>query len=267
MKPSPHHVPGETVMPRIMLRSAAVLPAAILVVLACLGAAPASKTARPSAALGVDVSGLTPEITHPYAAWNLIQRAVFTGYELDEDTKDTVKVRVVVTVHEAPEKILGTMATVVQIEDEEDGAVSERTFEYYAQDKAGAVFELAEKVDDISKGKVVGHGGQWIAGQRGARAGLYLPAEPAVGGTFEQEIAPGVSQSRSKVTRVGISYSVPAGDCEDCLETEVTDPITKEKGTKIYCRGKGLVSDWSPSHSLTLVELELRTPPPQPEGK
>lgn len=253
-------------MPRALLRSTAALPAALLLLCSSLGPASAARTSRPAAGIGVDVAGLSPEVTHPYAPWSQIRRAVFEGYELDEDTGDTVRVRVVLSVREAPEGILGAQATVVQSEDEENGAVAERSLEYYAQDGAGAVFELAEKVEDIRDGKVVGHEGQWIAGQRGARAGLYMPAEPTVGTLFEQEIAPGVSQSRSKVTRVGFSSSVPAGDCEDCMETEVTDGISKEKGTRTYCRGKGLVSDWSPSHSLTLVELELRTPPPRSEG-
>jgi len=254
-------------MPRTPFRSIAAFPAALFVFVTCLGVALAHGASRPAAGIGVEVAALSPEVTQPYAPWTQIRRAVFEGYELDEDTGDTIQVRVVVTVRETPEKILGALATVVQIEDMENGAVAERTLEYYAQDRAGAVFQLAEKVDDIHEGKVVGHGGQWVAGQRGARAGLYMPAEPAIGSLFEQEVAPGVSQSRSKVTRVGLSLSVPAGDCEDCLETEVTEPLTKENGIRIYCRGKGLVSDRSPSHSLRLVELEMRTPPPRPEGK
>jgi hypothetical protein len=60
---------------------------------------------------------------------------------------------------------------------------------------------------------------------------------------------------------------VPAGDFQECLETDVTDPVTKSRSTRVYCRGKGRVRESSSMHSLQLVELELRTPPPQTEGK
>ena len=247
-------------------RTLAILSFAAAVLAACLGAA-RPRGASTVGILGVDVSGLSPVVTHPFAPFSLIKRAVFEGHELDEDTKDTLQVRVLLTVREAPEPIAGAMATVVETVDYEQGAIVEKSREYYAQDRSGAVFLLAEKVDDVSDGKVVGHAGQWVAGEKRARAGLYMPAEPAVGGVFEQEVAPGVSESRSRVSRMNLSVTVPFGDCADCLETDVVDPATKATGTKIYCRGKGRVSDWSKMHSLKLVELELRTPPPQPEAK
>ncbi len=128
------------------------------------------------------------------------------------------------------------------------------------------MFALADKVDDIEEGKVVGHVGQWVAGEKRARAGLHMPAAPAMGGVFEQAAAPGAAESRSKVTKLEFNHTVPAGDCTDCLQTGVLDPVAKSSSTRVYCRGKGRVSDWSRMHALQLVELELRTPPPQSDG-
>ena len=104
-----------------------------------------------------------------------------------------------------------------------------------------------------------GHGGQWIAGEKGARPGVYMPASPKVGEFFEQEQAPGVAQDRSKVLAKVASVTVPAGTFEDCIEVEDYDPIGKTTQRKIYCRGVGLVQEvFGKGVSIDLIELEKR---------
>lgn len=245
---------------RRLRSSVPVLCLAAAMWIACVGAARPGKPA--AATIGVDVAGLSATVSNPYAPFSQIKRAVFAGYDLDDETKDTLETRVEMTVREAPEKLAGADVTVAEFVHYEQGKVVERAWEYYAQDASGAVFLLGRKVDDIEEGKVVGHVGQWIAGTKGARAGLYMPAAPAVGGLFEQS-----ADSRSRVTKLGSSLSVPAGDFQECLETDVTDPVTKARSSRVYCHGKGRVRESSNMHSLKLVELELRTQPPQGEGK
>jgi hypothetical protein len=233
---------------------------------AAVGAARPGKPAS-IAQVGVDVTGLSHVISHPYVPFSSIKRAVYAGYDLDDETKDTLQTKVVMTVRDAPESIAGAMTTVVEFTHFEQGAVVERSWKYLAQDASGAVFILGDKIDDIENGKVVGHVGQWVAGQKGARAGLYMPAAPAVGNVFEQASVPGVAESRSKVTKTAASIAVPAGAAEDCVVTDVVDPAAKARTTRTYCRDKGRVSESSAMHLLQLVELELRTPPPQTGGK
>ena len=249
--------------PRRILLAACLPLAAWLTV---LGAARPAKTPT-VAQVGVDVTGLSPQITNPYVPFSSIQSAVYAGYDLDDETKDTLETKVTMTVKDAPESMAGAMATVVEYTHYEKGLVVERSWKYLAQDASGAVFILGHKIDDIEEGKVVGHVGQWIAGQKGARAGLYMPATPAVGGVFEQASVPGIAESRSKVTKLAAAVTVPSGAFEDCLVTDVVDPAAKARTTRTYCRGKGRVSESSSMHSLQLVELELRTPPPQTGGK
>lgn len=254
-------------MPHSPRRSVLVWSLLSMAWLTCLGAARPAKPAASAATLGVDVAGLSPAVTNPYAPYSRIAKAVFTGFDLDDETKDTLETRVVMTVREAPEKFAGAMTTVAEFTHYEKGLVVERSWRYFAQDANGAVFLLGEKVDDIEEGKVVGHVGQWTAGVKGARAGLYMPAAPAQGGVFEQGLAPGAFESRSRVTKLGSSLSVPAGDFQECLETDVVDPVSKARSTRAYCRDKGRVRESSNMHSLKLVELELRTPPPQSGGQ
>lgn len=253
-------------MQRPSLRTVLVPGVMLATWLACLGAARAGKPAS-AAAIGVDVAGLSPVVDHPFAPFSRIARAEWRGYDLDDDTKDTLETRVEMTVREAPEKIAGAMTTVAEFTHYEKGAVVERSWKYFAQDANGAVFILGERVDDVEDGKVVGHVGQWIAGEKRARAGLYMPATPVAGGIFEQGLAPGIAESRSKVTKLGATYNGPAGTFADCVETDVVDPVSKARSTRIYCRGQGRVSESSNAHSLQLVALELRTPPPQLDGK
>src|SRR5439155_13781734 len=47
-------------------------------------------------------------------------------------------------------------------------------------------------------GRISGHEGQWLVGEHGNRAGVFMPAAPRVGDVFEQERAPGVAEDRSR---------------------------------------------------------------------
>jgi hypothetical protein len=113
-------------------------------------------------------------------------------------------------------------------------------------------------VDDIDKGKVVGHGGQWFAGQRGARAGVLMPATPAAGGTFERERIPGVSEVRARVIRTGFAMTVPAGSYDDCVEIEISEPAAKSSYREFYARGVGKLGAVGRTISIELKSVELR---------
>jgi len=255
-------------MTRFILRSTAALIVAVLVLPVCGGA---TQSPRPGSAargdLGVDAAGLSPVIDNPYVAFALVKRAVYEGKELEAGTGKTVKVRVVAIVRDKPETVAGVKVTVIEVSDFDDGELAEKTLDYYAQDRSGAVYYIGERVDDLEGGKVIGHGGQWMAGEKNARAGVFMPATPMVGDVFDQERAPGVAQDRSTVIRTGLTVTVPAGICKDCIETEDFDPIKKTSQRKIYCRGTGLVRELARTQSLELIEFELRSSPSSPSPR
>src|SRR5262245_57605475 len=220
-------------MVRFVERYAAWGVLVVWVLLLGVGVAPSSgESTVTSAGIGVDIAELGPGIDHPLVAFGSLKRAVFTGKDRDPDSGTTSKVRMEMSVRETTVVIAGVKATVVDVSDWQDGELVEKTRDYYAQHRSGAVYYLGEHVDDISDGKVVGHEGEWVAGENKALAGIYMPATPKAGDVFEQERAPGVAQDRSKVIAVGRTVKVPAGTFTNCIETEDYDPIGKSTQRK-----------------------------------
>ncbi len=238
-------------------RTAAIL-ALLLLSTACDDAtSPGDATSPSPADTALDVSRFSPTVDHPYVAFAAVSSAVFEGEEVDEG--ETIALRVESTVREETTTVAGIEVTIVDVLDHEDGELVERTEDYYAQHTSGDVYYLGERVDEIEDGEVVGHGGQWLAGEDGNRPGLFMPADPRVGAVFEQEQAPGVAEDRSEVVAVGVTVTVPAGTFEDCIETEDLDPIDGVTERKVYCPDVGLVQEQFPGGgSLDLVEFSPR---------
>jgi hypothetical protein len=94
----------------------------------------------------------------------------------------------------------------------DDGAANlkEISLNYYAQTQDGTVCYFGEEVD-IYDGGVVSHEGAWRADTRGNAPGIFMPADPQVGMTYQQEVAPGVAEDLAEVVRHG-SVTVPVGD-------------------------------------------------------
>jgi hypothetical protein len=207
--------------------------------------------------VGFDTAGSSPTIDHPYVSFATVRRAVYEGSEVDEETGEAIPIRVESTPRRETTSVADVDVTVVAVSDYEDGALVEQTDDYYAQDRAGIVYYLGERVDDYEDGEVVGHHGQWLAGEDGHRAGVFMPTRLEVGTEFEQERAEGVAEDRSTVVARGVSVTVPAGTFADCIETEDYDPIDDVTERKFYCAGVGLVREVFPAGgSLDLVELD-----------
>jgi hypothetical protein len=209
--------------------------------------------------LGVDAASLSPTVANPYVAFAAVRRAVYEGEEVDAESGEKVALRVESTVREGTTKVAGVEVLVVEVRDYEDGELVEETEDYYAQDRSGAVYYLGERVDEYEDGELTGHGGQWLAGEDGNRAGVFMPAAPKQGDEFEQEQAPGVAEDRSTVVATGVTVTVPAGTFTDCIETEDLDPIDDVTEHKFYCPDVGLVREtFAAGGTLDLIELERR---------
>jgi hypothetical protein len=60
-----------------------------------------------------------------------------------------------------------------------DGKLTESTRDFFAQDKAGNVWDFGEDSKDIENGKVISRSGSWLAGENGAKQGIIMRARPA----------------------------------------------------------------------------------------
>ena len=177
-------------------------------------------------------------VNHPLFPLKRVRKMVYKG------TEDGVRVKVESRVRDRRVRVAGVLTTAVDVKEREDGKLVERSTDFYAQDRAGNVWYLGERVDDIENGKVVGHEGQWIAGRKGAKRGLFMPAAPKVGQSFRQSRAPGVSRDRSTVVAVDAEVTTPAGRFTGCLKTRDRDLRGSERPErKFYCPDVGLVRE------------------------
>jgi len=253
---------------------AAVLVALALTVTACSGAdeetatpgsagtspaaetTPAENTSAPAQDDELDPARFSAAVDHPLVPLSSVRRTVFQGRDTDPESGETVRTRVEHRVLDRTEAIAGVASLVVAVREFEDGELVEATEDYYAQRDDGSVWYMGERVNDYEDGKLVGHEGQWLAGEGDAKAGLFMPADPQVGVTFEQERAPGIAEDRSTVVEVGVDVTVPAGSFSDCIKTEDFAPLDKSTEFKYYCPTVGLVREEGQDAVSNLVRYE-----------
>ena len=215
---------------------------------------PAGWSAPPPAPVGGNrpKTGYRAWVDHPLFPLRKVRRMRYEGRDGD------VRIRVASRVRGKRVRVAGVRATAVDVKERENGKLVERSTDYYAQDRTGNVWYLGERVDDIENGKVTGHDGQWIAGRKGARRGLFLPAAPKVGQSFRQTRAPGVSRGRSTVVAVDAEVTTRAGRFTGCLETRDTDLRGSSKPErKFYCPDVGLVRERPSDGIVDLVRFDL----------
>jgi hypothetical protein len=116
---------------------------------------------------------------------------------------------------------------------------------YFAQSQRGIVCYFGEVVDIYRGGAVSSHEGSWRADERGNAPGVFMPARPKVGMSFQQEIAPGVAEDTATVIASRVRTKVPAGTFRDTIVLRDRNPLDGSSGTKTYARGVGLIVDGS----------------------
>jgi hypothetical protein len=195
----------------------------------------------------VDPARFSRTVDHRLVPLSSVRLTVFEGSEGGS------QVRVESRVLDETERVAGVPVAVVEVQEYEGGELVEHTHDYYAQREDGSVWYFGERINDYQDGKIVGHKGQWLAGQGNAKPGLFMPADPAVGDHFEQERAPGVAEDRSTVVALGLDVRTPAGRFSDCTKTRDVAPLDKITEFKLYCPGVGLVREDPPEGRMQLV--------------
>ena len=118
------------------------------------------------------------------------------------------------------------------------------------------MYYVGERVDEFASGKIVDHEGTWLSGDQGTQPGVFMPADPAVGDTFEPEHVPDVAIEQSTVIAVDQTVTIPAGTFEGCIVTEDIGLPEGSSEEKMYCPQVGLVREDFPDGHLELVEFE-----------
>ncbi len=174
--------------------------------------------------------------------------------ETDEGTE-----RVEVQVTDQTKEILGVECTVVTDTVFLDGELIEFTWDWYAQDKEGNVWYFGELSFEFEDGELLGLEGSWQAGVDGAKPGIIIPADPAVGDVYRQEFALGEAEDMGEVLGLMEIAAVPYGSWANCLKTADFTPLEPDVlEHKYYAPGVGLVLEVDPEEDERVELVEIR---------
>jgi hypothetical protein len=177
--------------------------------------------------------------------------------------------RVVTTVTDLSKVIDGVQTLVIWERDFTAGQLSEPELAFFAQDNAGNVWLVGEYPEEYENGKF-DKAPAWISGQKGARAGITMLAEPRRGvPDYAQGFAPPPADftDRARVYKMDQKTCTPVECYENVLVTEEFNP--PEPGAfqlKYYASGVGNVRvGWrgpkeEEKETLELVDLNRLSP-------
>jgi hypothetical protein len=175
-------------------------------------------------------------IDHPYLplapGTHLVLNGTVDGVDMSEDY----------LVEEHVEEILGVQTRRIRLEASAGASLTLVSQIFVAQAPDGTVCQFAESPDRYEGGLLVGHRGEWRAGVRDAMPGIFMPADPEVGMTYDQQVAPGDAEDQVEIVEIGKQFRVPNrtfADTLDTLETSTLEPDRHED--KRYARDVGLI--------------------------
>jgi hypothetical protein len=144
----------------------------------------------------------------------------FEGSAIDDGERITRRVVTIVT--DLTKEINGVNSVIVWERDYNNGQLVEAELGFFAQDKDGNVWHMGEYPEEYENGEFDKAPG-WLAGSKGATAGIAMRAEPRLGTPgYAQGYAPPPINwiDRGRVYRVGQKVCVPVGCYEDVLVIE-----------------------------------------------
>ena len=168
-----------------------------------------------------------------------------TVWQYTETTADGEQQTDTVEVLAEHRMVMGVDTIVVHdVAKDEDGAVVEDTFDWYAQDSAGNVWYFGEDTTSYDEG-VASKEGSWEAGVDGALPGIVMPADPAVSSTgYRQEYLAGEAEDMGQVIADSGSVTVPFGSFDDVIRTRDWTPLEPDVvEEKTYARSIGVVRE------------------------
>lgn len=215
-----------------------------------------SETPVGSAAPGtIDPSDFVATVTNPWFPLTPGTKLTYKGIKDGEDAVDVFEVT------DQTKVVDGVTCVVIRDNLTLGGTLHERTEDWYVQDRDGNVWYFGEATAELDDaGKVVSTEGSWTAGEDGATPGIYMPGDPQVGQSMQQEFYPGQAEDHFVVLLTSGSVKVPAGTYKDALLTAEWTPLEPEVlGEKFYARGVGLVKEFDVAggqETLALTKVE-----------
>ena len=208
----------------------------------------------------LDPAGFSATITNPYLPLRPGNRWVYEGR-----TEDGFE-RKVVEVTDETRPVMGVTCVVVKDTVTLDGQVSEDTVDWFAQDRAGTVWNFGEATRKRAAGGSFSPAGSWEAGVKGAQPGVAMAADPRPGSPYRQEYLPGEAEDMARVLAVHEALRVPFGSYVQVVVTRDWSPL--EPGVaehKHYAPGIGLIREEAVEgefYRVDLLVMSKREPQP-----
>jgi hypothetical protein len=182
----------------------------------------------------IDPANFVATIDNPY--FPLRPGTAFHFKGMKEGTPQTDDM----VVTDQTKQILGVTSTVVEDTVSEHGKPVERTFDWYAQDKAGNVWYMGEDSLEMKNGRFVRASDSWESGVNGALPGIIIEGNPKPGDVYRQEYyPPGDALDQAHVKRLDGHVKVPYGNFNHVLVTEEWSPTEPQMEQKSYVAGVG----------------------------
>ena len=203
-----------------------------------------------------DPDNFVAVVDNPYYPLPVGRTLVYSGVKDGQAQRDTV------TITSQTKVILGVTATVVSDIADHNGAILEKTSDWYAQDKQGNVWYLGEDtVHYLPNGKG-DTSGSWQAGVNGAQPGIIMEANPQIPDAYRQEFLAGQAEDTAWIVERGGTVSVPYGKVKNALTTlEATRLEPGAYDQKVYGPGLGIILERSLSGPNEYAKLETVTGP------
>ena len=189
------------------------------------------ETYRPA----IDPANFTHLVSNPWFPLMPGSTAVF----IEQDGREKRENKITVT-HET-RLVMGVKCVVVHDTVALDGALLEDTFDWYAQDKQGAVWYFGEATKEFKSGGRVSTDGSWEAGVKGAQPGIVMPARPKIGERYRQEYLANVAEDIGQIAALDEAVTVPTGTYTGCVRTREWSMLESGTSKKWYAKGVGLV--------------------------
>ncbi len=201
----------------------------------------------------LDPANFVTVIDNPYFPLPVGRTLVYEGVKDGQSQIDTV------TVTDQTKVIEGITARMVSDVSTHDGALLEKTFDFYAQDKQGNVWYLGEDTTAFLANGKTDTSGSWMAGVNDAEPGLIMEADPQIPDAYRQEFLTGQAEDTAWVVERGGTVTVPYGKLRNTLKTlEATRIEPGSYDLKVYAPGIGIVLEQSlsgPPETASLVSV------------
>jgi hypothetical protein len=200
----------------------------------------------------INPANFTTKIDNPYFPLKPGTTFIYEG------TTGGAKVHVEFAVTHKTVTILGV--TTVEIHDTvfTNGALTEDTLDWFAQDSQGNVWYFGENTEELIGGRPSTLGGTFTSGVDGAKPGIIQEAHPRIGDFYRQEFALSVAEDNADVASLTDTVVVPAGTFKNCQRTHETTPLEPAlMEDKSNCPGVGnvLTKDLVTGEEIKLINI------------